>query len=331
MLSNLNFQYMRLLNISFSTILICFMFISPLFSQDRIVLSNGDTLNCTIYRENKSYLFFRYDLKGVISTGKIPKSQLFEWTYGNRSIQKETVQKNKLPDELALPRRISEKPVETTEPINRIRFNVSGGPAFLIGNTKGAKENLANLGISHSSSDSYYNKLLSGYSANGNVYYRISKDYWMGIMYQGFYTNSSMKTEFLMYDPSHNFYGEMSEKFFVNYPGLSLYSSSLIGKSKQLSLHTSYSAGPVFYRNEGQILTQQLLITGITAGQSFSLGTEYFITRRMSLNLSGNLFLARMKVLTIKTTQSTQKYELEKEQYENLSRVDLSAGIVFYL
>ena len=75
------------------------MFISPLFSQDRIVLSNGDTLNCTIYRENKSYLFFRYDLKGVISTGKIPKSQLFEWTYGNRSIQKETVQKNKLPDE----------------------------------------------------------------------------------------------------------------------------------------------------------------------------------------------------------------------------------------
>lgn len=58
-------------------LLLCF----KVNAQDRVILSGGDTLKCLIYKENKNFLYFKQNSKGVYTKGKISKKEVVEWTY----------------------------------------------------------------------------------------------------------------------------------------------------------------------------------------------------------------------------------------------------------
>ncbi len=211
----------------------------------------------------------------------------------------------------------------------RFRGNISGGLGYLMGNTKEAEKLLTDQGVPAEDAKNYYNDLVLGYTGTASAHYRVSRDYWIGAQYLGFYSKGNMVT---YYDEGgmYRFYGNMGERYFVNFTGLSLSSSSWLGREKHWAYHSAYSVGPVFYRNETEVMIQQVLFKGITLGQSLSLGLEYFITPNISISTDLSVFRATLKKVKVTTEGGTQEVDLDKESYENLSRADLTAGFVFY-
>jgi hypothetical protein len=105
---------------------------------------------------------------------------------------------------------------------------------------------------------------------------------------------------------------------------------SKFGRNKRLGFHSSYSIGPVFYRDEVEVMRQQTLLTGVALGQNVDFGFEYFIKPHLAISLDALLFSSKLGKVTAKTIYSTEEINLNKEENNNLSRFDLSFGVVFY-
>jgi hypothetical protein len=72
------------------------------------------------------------------------------------------------------------------------------------------------------------------------------------------------------------------------------------------------------------------LLTGKAFASNLDLGLEYFVFPRISAGINVSYFLSSLKKVTLNDGNSTTVQELEKENYENISRLDLSVGIRFY-
>jgi hypothetical protein len=303
-------------------------FVCTSYSQDQIILNSGDTIMGRITKETKNYLYFRQSSKGITSNAKVEKSNVLKWSYYNVSDQGNN--HTAIPSNAVTDRKEQKQESSRSFPAGeRWRLNVSGGLGFLLGNTEKAEKSLTDQGVPAEDAKNYYNDLVLGYAGTASVHYRVSGYYWIGAQYMGFYSNANMLT-YYNDGGMYTFYGNMGERYFVNFTGLSLGSSSWLGRKKHWAFHSAFSVGPAFYRNETEVMLQQVLFKGITLGQNLSLGMEYFITPKISISADASVFRATMKEVEIATEGGTQKVELEKESYENLSRADLTAGFVFY-
>ncbi len=288
-------------------------------SQDWVVLNSGDTVKCTITKVSEKYLYYSQNFNGVSAKGKILKSNINEWRYIRQDTDKAQ------PVAPPPPPEISEKP----DLSGRFRSSIQGGFAYLTGNTDVAEDDLIVQGASDEEAKSYYKDLKTGYQGNITMYYRFAKDLWIGGSYKGFFTSSNIVTS-LHVDDIHLYYGEVSERYFVNFAGASILSSSRFGNDKRFGVYSAFTIGPAFYRDEVELMNQQVLLQGTTLGTDLIIGLEYFINPRLSVNMGTSLFIGKIKKYTVTTASTSNEVTLDKENYENLSRVDVSAGIVFY-
>jgi hypothetical protein len=303
---------------------------SKSFSQDRIILNSGDTLKCTIGKVTKNSIYYSQNFNGISANGKVQKSSVREWTFS--SPENEQIQTD-FPPEMQ-DNQIAEEPEiagnkESVKPTDRFRTSVSGGIGYLTGNTDAVEESLQQMGISVEDSKNYYKNLKLGYVARASAYYQISKDYWLGMMYHGFYSSAEITTSMIM-DDFNMYYGRLGERYFVNFAGASFFSSGRYGKNKKLGLNSSYSIGPAFYRDEAEMYNEQILIKSTSFAQDITLGIEYFIRPNISIGFESSLFMSKVRKMEVTTVNSSQTIELEKEEVENLSRINLSLGLVFY-
>ena len=311
-------------------ILFLFLLHSKSFSQDRIILNSGDTLKCTIGKVTRKFIYYSQNFNGISANGKVQKSSVWEWTFS--STEKEQIQHD-LPPEM-VDNQIAEEPEiagnqEPVKPTDRFRTSVSGGMGHLTGNTDAVEESLQQIGISVEDSRNYYKNLKLGYVIRASAYYQISKDYWLGMMYHGFYSSAELTTSMIM-DDFNMYYGRLGERYFVNFAGASFFSSGRYGKNKKLGLNSSYSIGPAFYRDEAEMYNEQILIKSTSFAQDITLGVEYFIRPNISIGFESSLFMSKVRKMEVTTVNSSQTVELEKEEVENLSRINLSLGLVFY-
>jgi len=303
------------------------------FSQDRIILITGDTLKCTIGKVTKKFIYYSQNFNGISANGKIQKSSVKEWTF--ISTEKEQIKPDlppemqdiKFAEESAKPE-INENKV-TVKRNDRFRTAFSGGMGYLTGNTDAVRENLQQMGVSEEDSKNYYKNLKLGYFARASAYYRISNNYWLGMLYHGFYSTAEITTSIIM-DDYNMYYGRLGERYFVNFAGASFFSSGRYGKNKKIGLNSSYTIGPAFYRDEAEMYNEQILIKGTSFAQDLTIGVEYFIRSNISIGFESSLFLAKIRKIEVTTVDSSQTVELEEENFENLSRLNLSLGLVFY-
>lgn len=308
-----------------TTLLFSVLFFNITLAQNRIVLNSGDTINCTISKETKNYLHIEQNVKGVATTGKIPKKDIREWSYFQQddSFSQEEIQ---LPDIKS-----NEVTFEDTEQqsFSKIRASVTGGMGYLLGDINPAKENLQSMGVNKNVADDYYQQFKMGAQLKASLYFYLFKDYWLGGMYNGFYSKAETVTSMQM-DEVNMYYGKLNEHYFVNFAGISFYSAGRYGQQQKIGLNSSVTLGPAFYRDEVEMLNEQILIKGTTLGMHTTLGFEYYLKPNLSLTTEAGLFLANVKKLTVETLSGSQEMELDKENYESLSRFDFSIGLVFY-
>jgi len=166
----------------------------------------------------------------------------------------------------------------------------------MVGNTEKVIEDLQNQGIPKEDAEKYGDDLVVGNIGKFTLNYQISKNYWLGILYNGFYSSAKLLTR-KEYDGYNFLYGEL---------------------------------GLVFYRDEVEVMRQQTLLTGVALGQNVDFGFKYFIKPRLAISLDALLFSSKLGKVTAKTIYSTEEINLNEEENNNLSRFDLSFGVVFY-
>lgn len=300
-------------------------------AQDRVILLSGDTLVCSIYKENRNFLYFKQNSKGVYTKGKISKKEVAEWTYQGANINQEK-EETQIPSDFITEEIPAEKKEAwKTERENLLRLSINMGSGLLVGNTEKSIEDMQNQGMPKEDAEKYVNDLIIGYTGKFTLHYQLSEYYGLGLLYNGFYSDAKILTR-MDYNDNYNWiYGEVGEITYVNFVGPSFITNYKFGRNKSFSIHSSYTIGPVLYRDEIEMMRQQSLLTGVALGQNLDFGLEFFITPRWALSLDASLFSSKLGKITVETVNSKEKIDLEKEDNNNLSRFDISFGMIFYL
>jgi hypothetical protein len=84
------------------------------------------------------------------------------------------------------------------------------------------------------------------------------------------------------------------------------------------------------YRDESMLLSTSYLFTGKGFGLTFDLGMEYFILKQLSVGANLNLFGSKIRKITLNDGNSSTTIKMDKEDSENISSLDLSAGMKIY-
>jgi hypothetical protein len=197
----------KLFALLFFVLILCF----KVNAQDRVILLGGDTLKCLIYKENKNFLYFKQNSKGIYTKGKISKKEVVEWTYqGTNSNQLKTevqTSSSLITEEISTEKKEPKK----TEQENPFRVSINIGSGLMVGNTEKAIEDLQNQGVPKEDAEKYADDLVVGNIGKFTLNYQISKNYWLGILYNGFYSSAKLLTR-IEYDGYNYLYGEMGEK-----------------------------------------------------------------------------------------------------------------------
>lgn len=281
------------------------------FSQDKIITINNDTIDCKINKVSRSTIWFELNTLGVKSSGEMPLNMVTGYF-----VAKETGPE-------------ASKKTDSGS-VHRFRFGLSGGAGYLIGSTQNAEDQMVSQGFTTEQAESYYNDMKLGVSAIADLYFLIPSNYGIGIKYKLFSNSSSTEGFIDPQDGVHLYYTTYKEKIYVNFAGASFFYQETIGSQKSFVLSSSLSFGLTTYRDEAEYLHGYYLLTGKNAGMDLGIGLEYFLTSRISLGADLSLFYSSIRKIKITDGATTSTIELDKENYENLSRIDLSAGIRIY-
>ena len=289
--------------------------ISSVYSQDKIITLNYDTIDCRISKISNNTIFFEVYTKGVRSTGKISLPSVLNYTISSKPVG------NK-----------KEKRTIITDPFQRLRLGFNGGIDYLFASSKEAEAYMSdNLGITSSEAKSYYRDLKLGYHTNGSLTYLITPEYGAGIKYSFFSTSAGIESFVDPQDGVHLIYASYNEQIYVNYVGAVFYAQQAFGNNNKFLLNSACSFGLATYRNEAAYLKEYYLITGRNIGTDVSIGFEYFINRKISVGADLSVLFSSIRKMEITDGINSNTIDLDKENYENLSRIGFSAGIRFYL
>lgn len=208
---------------------------------------------------------------------------------------------------------------------SKFHISVNGGLGYLIGDMKTSKSQMKDMGVSDLEVDRYYDNFKGGNQAGIAIHYMIFPYTGIGLDYNIFTTNSQMMLLLLSNDNSSYFYGKFSEKIYTNYLGLSLQPNQVL--SDKLNLYEMLSLGMAFYRNESQAIFAPALITGNALAVKGKTGISYQLYKHLSLNLGVSYFISSLKKIKLTDGKETLEMELPDDSKENLSRLNLSAGV----
>lgn len=279
-------------------------------AQDRIITNQNDTINCKISKVTSSNIFFTIRTGNVSTGGKVERNNVLSYYSENGTDDVNTG--------------------FITPAASRWRLGLSGGLNYITASSSEAETALIQQGVTKQDAKSYYNDLKLGLSGGADLHYMITKMYGIGMIYKFYSTNSKIESFFDPQDGVNLIFGQMNEKIYVHYAGLSFYSEQFMRSNPRWKFSACYSAGMAFYRDEAIVVNTPFLLTGKAFATNLDLGLEYFVFPRISAGINVSYFLSSLKKVTLNDGNSTTVQELEKENYENISRLDLSVGIRFY-
>ena len=282
-------------------------------AQDRIITLNNDTIECRINRVTRSNIHFDVNTNGVITSGTIPLAGIISYSInpsgtGNRK---------------------TKPAVNGSFP--RLRVALGGGAGYLFSSSEKAEASMVDWGLSEESAEAYYKDLRTGFYGSGDIAWMFTPVIGAGIRYKFFDTSANTEGFFDPQDEFYLIYATYSERIYVNFAGVSVLYSEPLGARERLRVNCSLSAGLALYRNEAELFQGNFLATGNSFGMDGAVGLEYHITPAVAVGAELSSFFSQLRKFEITDGSTTETLELEDDDIENLSRVELSLGIRFYL
>ena len=278
------------------------------YSQDRIITMNNDTIDCKVNKITNNTIFFELTARNVKSSGKIPLSSVLNYTISGKAAQEEPIAFEIIQFE-------------------RFRLGLNGGLGYLLSSSKRAEEAMVSQGLTTDQAQSYYRDMKSGMNANADLICLITPNFGAGVKYRFFDTSDNLEGFFDPQDGVHLIYGTYGEKIYVNFIGAMAFYQQYIGSQKSFLVNSACSFGFTNYRNEAEYLNEYLLLTGKNFGLDYNIGLEYCINRNFSVGIDLSFFYSSLRKVKVTDGTTTTTVDLEKDEYENLTRLDLSIGI----
>ncbi|MDM8003568.1 MAG: hypothetical protein QUS66_11810 [Bacteroidota bacterium] len=293
--------------------LILAAFFTGLAGQDRIITTGNDTIDCRITRITRNTIYFDTSVRGIRTSGRVPMTNVYSY-YILPSGTGEQVKRD-----------------EAVTTAGRLRIGINGGLAYLTASSDKAEEALTGLGVTPARAKAYYKDLKTGWYGSTDVSWIFNRNYGIGLKYKFFNTGAATEGYFDPGDPFNIYYTTYTENIYVNYGGVLLSYYEPLGSQNLLTLYSSFSAGIAFYRDETGVFSEAVLITGKALGMDCAFGLDYRITPFISAGAELSFFASTLRSITFTDGETEQSQELDKENYENLSRIEVSIGLRFYL
>lgn len=203
-----------------------------------------------------------------------------------------------------------------TLPFQKYRIAFSGGASFLIGKT--GNEVPAEF-------KPYINELKSGshISIDGGYFWK--ENIGLGLKYSSFFSKNSMSNIYITDNNGQTRYGSMSDNINTQFIGANLYNRGY-SKNRKTVWFANVSLGYIDYRNDAKLI-DDLKITGSTFGAGFDLGVDFNLAKNFYFSLGAGYTAGLLKQLKYSDSAGQRTIKLEKNQYESMNRIDLSAGI----
>lgn len=286
-----------------------------LAGQDRIITLRNDTIVCKITKITRNEIQFDIVSQGVRAAGRLPLSEICSYSVSTLPMWEPG----------------PAYPPAGTTPAGSLRIGFNGGMGYLTSSSESAEETMAGVGIEEENARDYYDNLKSGWYGSADVAWIINQRYGVGVKYKFFNTSAVTEGYFNLGDYYNLYYATYRENIYVNYGGLFLFYREPVGKKDLFSIYSAFSAGLTLYRNESEVFSQAILITGKAPGLDGTFGLEYKITPLVSAGAEVSVFASKLRKIDITDGETEQTQELDKEHHENLSRIEVSLGLRFYL
>lgn len=173
----------------------------------------------------------------------------------------------------------------------------------------------------------YLNKLRSGWHYGFESEYFFNKYVGVGAKYVKFNTKQavdSIVVEFF----SHIFYIDLSSDMSIHTVAPMVYGKLPLINDK---LIITGGIGPawLFYRNIGKAVGDTAMFKGSSPGLSTSLRISYEVFKNLHAALQCGYIHAFLKEFTQDNGTSQQTIKLDKQNYQNISRLDYSFGLFY--
>jgi hypothetical protein len=272
------------------------------FSQDLIVTNEGDSLNCKITKIEPDNIHFTHNHNGELRETFLPVSSV-------KVYQQDYFDKPDIP------------PAKTKSRGNypRVRLAAQGGWSYQIAKSPEGMPSWL---------EEYVKDLKSGYNLGADFSYFINEGIGLGFKYNYYKSNNHMDDVYIEYDDGTMDYGIMEDNIAINFYGPGFYTRSLSANHNS-ALIAAISLGYLSYKNEAVLINESFTMEGSSFGMVLDLGYDIGISDDMAIGLQLSFTLGTLSKLEVDYGSHTETIELDPDNYENLSRIDLSIGLRF--
>lgn len=283
-------------------ILAVLIFVSnSIFSQDLIVTSEGDSINCKITKVKTDNIYFTFKHKDEIRSTLLPISSI-------KTHQFDYFQTSEVPKDK----------VVGYENYQHFRIALNGGYSY---QTAKVAESVP------SDFKNYISELKSGYHFGGDLTYYFTEPLGFGFKYYLFKSSNSLDNIYLEDTDGNRTYGKMSDDLTISFIGPT-FSTRLLSYDKKNAFLMNLSLGYMGYSND-KVIIDEYKMTGSTMGLSFDIVYDIGLSENLSLGFQISFLSGTLFEYDWNDGSTTETIDLEEGEYESLNRVDFSVGLRF--
>lgn len=274
---------------------------NSIYSQDLIVTTDGDSINCKITKVKTDNIYFTFKHKDEIRSTLLPinKIKIHQFDY----FQTSEMPKDK---------------VVGYANYQHFRIAINGGYSY---QTAKVAESVP------SDFKNYIKELKSGYHFGGDLTYYFSEPLGFGFKYYLFKSSNSLDNIYLEDIDGNRTYGKMSDDLTISFIGPT-FSTRLLNHDKSNAFLMNLSLGYMGYSND-KVIIDNYKMTGSTMGLSFDIGYEIGLSENLSLGFQVSFLTGTLFEYDWNDGTKTETIKLEKGEYESLNRIDFSIGLRF--
>ncbi len=265
-----------------------------IYGQDLIITNKGDSLNCKITKIKPDYIYFTFKYDNSIRNTFLPVNDVVNYKkdfYSNPAFN------------------LSENIKQ--EDFDKFEIGFTGGLSFLTAKLSDQIDPQLR---------SYARELKSGYHYGGNLGIFWSETVGAGAKYSVF--NSKNERSFNIDNEVLRVKDNITIQFIA--PGVV---TRLYSANKKTKFSSGIYIGYLSYRNDANV-NGDFIIKSNMFGAGFDFGLDLPLSKKLLFVLGTSFTGGSFKEFTIKNVGfSNQEMSQTSEQAENISRIDLSAGL----
>ncbi|WP_207433644.1 outer membrane beta-barrel protein [Sabulibacter ruber] len=273
-------------------------------AQDLVVTYEGDSLNCKITREAKDRLYFTFMYKGAAKNTVLSKHLI-------RQYQRNYFTDGEIPE--------TSEYQYSEQAFSRYRLGVSGGWSYRIARTADGLQPFYK---------EYIDNLKQGFHINGDAAYYFNEQMGAGLRYSTYHAANELDNVTATMPDGTTVTGTLSDKINITYVG-PYFSSRTLNRNKLNAWIFNVGFGYLGYTDKALQVNERYTFKGSTFGLSADAGYDMRISKKLSVGLQISFVTGTLRQMEVSNGTTTQKIKLQPENYENLSRLDVSVGLRF--